>query len=92
MKSAPTSVTCSTYGWDTETEQDVELPSVYVTVWVRAGGSTGRALEQECKTPEELWGFIRALNRDRAKTLKQTFNYIEPERKDGLPINLTDLF
>lgn len=92
MKSAPLSITCQTHGWDTETEQDVELPSVYLTIWVKAGGSTGKALERECKTPEELWGLVRALNKDRARVLKETFNYIEPERKDGLPKDLGDLF
>lgn len=91
-KPAHTSITCHTHGYDEVTGQDVELPSIFATVWVRAGGSTGRALEQECKTPEELWGFIRALNNNRAKTLAQTFNYREPERKDGLPQDLGDLF
>lgn len=91
MKTDPSHITCITYGWDTETEQDVELPSVHATVWVHAG-STGQALTQECKTPEELWGFIRALNRDRKKTLKETFNYTESGRKTGLPIDLGDLF
>ena len=91
MKSAQTSIQCATFGWDTETEQDVELPSVYVTVYT-ANGSIGTGHELECKTPEELWHFIRAMNKDRKGTLLQTFNYREQERKAGLPIDLGDLF
>lgn len=91
MKSDRIAFSCQTFGYDITTEQDVELPSIYITVWV-SEGSTGKALELECKTPDELWQFIRDMAKDRMKTLRQTFNYLEPVRKSGLPINLGDLF
>lgn len=91
MKPDRISFTCTTHGYCTTTEQDVELPSIYVTVWT-AQGSVGKAHELECHTPQELWNFIRAMNKNRAKTLLQTFNYVEVQRSTNLPINLEDLF
>ncbi len=92
MKPAHTSLTLTSHGWDSETQGDIELPSVFVTIWVKAGGSTGRALEHECSSAKELWELVRDLNRDRKSTLARTFNYVEPENPSGLPTNLGDLF
>jgi len=92
MNSAHTFLTLHSHGWDTLTEQDVELPSVYVSIWVQDGGSSARQLEHECKSPQELWGLVRALNKDRGKTLQETFNYRERKHVSVIPSNLGDLF
>lgn len=78
--SVVTYVLIQTIGWDMATQKDGPTDSIAVSVMVRNGPAEGRYLMKECKTAEELWNYLKALDRERDLTLAWNFNYTGPPK------------
>lgn len=86
-------ITC--HGWQPLTLEEQLLDSIWVGITVPVSGRGGVALQKECKSPQELWVFLRALTSTPLATLKEEFNYTLPQAYKEIkliPVNLSTLF
>jgi len=78
--SDPTFVLIQTTGWDEVALKDGPTDSIAVSVMLPVSGHEGKWFTKECESPQALWDFLCALDRDRDTTLAWNFDYLGPPK------------
>lgn len=73
-----TQVLIQTTGWNTEMQQDEPTDSIAVSIMLPISGTEGKWFTKECKTAEDLWNYLQALDREPVLTLAWNFDYHAP--------------
>jgi len=80
-------VLIQTFGWDPETQTDIQRSAVSASICLPISPTEGRWFSKLCHTPQELWDFLRALDADAEATLLREFNYSGPSGPKLLDID-----